>query len=150
MGHTLPTVLTKQTVNQATVKASVGPSPVARVGARTGPEGVCRSNIEAVEGVSRPHPPEPKTPAAHLKVLMSHMAVTTTPTTTLPKTGNSMPTHPAPCRDLTQASALAAPEGVDVARLVLAGQALLVAGAVLADVLGVGLGQLLNGSHDGL
>lgn len=43
-----------------------------------------------------------------------------------------------------------APECVDVARLVLAGQALVVASAVLADVLGVGLGQLLNSSHDGL
>jgi hypothetical protein len=42
------------------------------------------------------------------------------------------------------------PECVDVARLVLAGQALLIASAVLADVLGVGLGQLLNSSHDGL
>jgi hypothetical protein len=33
---------------------------------------------------------------------------------------------------------------------VLARQALLVSCSVLADVLGMGLGQLLNGSHDGL
>jgi hypothetical protein len=33
---------------------------------------------------------------------------------------------------------------------VLACEALLVACAILADVLSVGLGQLLNGSHDGL
>ncbi len=41
-------------------------------------------------------------------------------------------------------------EGVDVARLVLAGQAGLVADAVLRDVLNVRLGQLLNGLLDGL
>ena len=41
-------------------------------------------------------------------------------------------------------------EGVDVARLVLAAQALLVAQAVLRDVLGVALGQALDGGEDGL
>lgn len=41
-------------------------------------------------------------------------------------------------------------EGVDVAGLVLASQTLLVAGAILGDVLGMGLAQLLNSVLNGL
>lgn len=43
-----------------------------------------------------------------------------------------------------------APEGVHVARLVLAREALLVPGTVLADVLHVRLGELVNAGHDGV